>query len=59
MSKKHGGARPGAGAKKKKFVDRKIRLTIWPTGAMVRKVGGEKQAKVLAMNALQQAEKIS
>ena len=51
-SKKHGGARSGAGRKKMKPEDKKVRLTVWPTGLAVKRAGGKKAAKLLAMRAL-------
>ena len=52
--KKHGGKRLNAGRKKMKFVDKKIRITVWPLGAAVKKAGGEKAAKVIALQAIEQ-----
>ena len=50
--KKHGGKRNGSGRKKMKFEEKKIRITIWPTGKAVKNAGGKKKAKLLALNAL-------
>lgn len=51
--KKHGGARPNAGRKKMNRDDKKIRLTVWPKGISIRKAGGLKAAKLLALKALE------
>ena len=50
--KKHGGKRNGSGRKKMKLKDKKVRLTIWPTGEAVKNAGGKEKAKILALNAL-------
>ena len=50
--KKHGGKRNGSGRKKMKYEEKKIRITIWPTGKAVKNAGGKKAAKILALNAL-------
>ena len=51
-TKKHGGSRPNSGRKKMKYKDKKVRLTIWPTGLAIKKAGGIEKAKTLALNAL-------
>lgn len=51
---KHGGKRPGAGRKKMRPTDKKVRITVWPTGSVVKKVGGPKAAKLLAIKAIEE-----
>ena len=50
--KKHGGKRENAGRKKMKYEEKKVRITIWPTGLAVKNAGGKKRAKLLALSAL-------
>ena len=53
---KHGGKRPGAGRKKMKPVDKKVRITVWPTGSVVKRAGGPKAAKLLAIKAIEECK---
>lgn len=50
---KHGGARPGSGAKEKQ--DKKIAVFAWVLGSDVTKVGGKDSAKTIAEKAIQTA----
>jgi hypothetical protein len=56
MVKSHGGKRPNAGRKPVK--DKVVQLNIYPKSSLIKKVGGVKKAKVLAINALEMAAKI-
>lgn len=49
-TKKHGGSRKGAGRKPLK--DKRIQLDIYPLQSQIRKAGGKKKAKAIALQAL-------
>lgn len=49
---KHGGKRNNAGRKKVK--DKKIQLSIYPLTSQVKAAGGEKKAKKVALEAIEQ-----
>lgn len=50
---KHGGKRSNSGRKKIGSDEKKVRITVWPTGLVVKKAGGKKAAKLLALKALE------
>lgn len=52
--KQHGGKRTGAGRKKMKFIEKKIRITVWPLGESIKKAGGKRRAKLLALKAIEE-----
>ncbi len=55
MSKKRsGGPRPGAG--RKPLEDPKVSIFLWIEQSAVDRVGGEKEAKALAENAIRRAK---
>lgn len=49
---KHGGKRTGAGRKKVK--DPKVQISVYPLKSQVRKAGGKKGAKAVALQAIEQ-----
>lgn len=53
MKSKRGGARKGAGRKKLPKGERREPLTIHPKGEDIKKVGGTKRAKQIALNSIE------
>lgn len=51
MATKKGGKRNGAG--RKKGTDNKVQISIYPRKSSIKKVGGKKTAKALALAAIE------